>query len=134
MEQALNVEQRLAEQAEEVMEITKQDEEQQPEQMEDVDAGDAAYGAGNDGAAEEAGPLQVACSFCLLSNATCLQSLDNLCIIPGAQSGLSLEWLLNLANGEYALHLPHSGSCECGLQGYERDVNEGNTHHATPLR
>ena len=125
---------KLAEQAEEVMEITKQDEEHQPEQMEDVDAGDAAYGAGNHGAAEEAGPLQVACSFCLLSNEQCFQRLDSLCITPGAQSGLSLEWLLKLANKGHALHLPHSSPRKWGLQGHERDVKEGSTHCASEDR
>ncbi|CAL5221456.1 g3648 [Coccomyxa viridis] len=47
-----------AEQEKEAEELTRQDEERQPDQMEDVVAGDAAYGAGNEGAAEEAGPLQ----------------------------------------------------------------------------
>ena len=34
--------------------------------MEEVDTGDAAYGAGNEGAAEEAGPLQVHPAYMLL--------------------------------------------------------------------
>ena len=47
------------EQEKEAEKLTRQDEDRQPDQMEEVDAGDAAYGAGNEGAAEEAGPLQV---------------------------------------------------------------------------
>lgn len=49
-----------AAQQEEAAKITEQDEEQQPDQLEDVDAGDAAAGAGMDGADDEAGDLQVA--------------------------------------------------------------------------
>ena len=48
-----------AEQKEQANEIAKQDEEQQPDEMEEVNAGDAADGAGMEGAENEAGPVQV---------------------------------------------------------------------------